>query len=403
MAASSSAVQVRVLEETTPGTIESGGPQLYRVVGESLNQSIETAKSQELRADRMTADSVITAGAVGGALNFELSHKTHDDFFEALLAGAYVPVDTNGIVTLSDATFSDVDNSVNSAGSEIPNTNLELGQWFVISGANTAANDGIYRVDPNAAAPTTDKILVDSEQFTVTTDASASSTNLSTSRLKNGIVSLRTFTIEKEFTDVTQFFTFAGMGVQSMSMEFATGSILNGSFNFLGMSAVRGVVSGFPGIGSEVAATTTAVFDSVVGTAVLLDDADIGASCANSISLSVETGLRELRCISSGIGASDLNVGTFNMTMTTELYFSGGTTAAVYDKMIAGTPISLAVCVTDDSNNGLAFSFNRCKISSSEVVAGGIDQDVVMSITVDATLDTVSGAMLAIDRLGSIA
>ncbi len=401
MAASSSAVQVRVLEEVSPGVIAETGPQRYRVSGESLTQSIETVRSQELRADRMTPDSVITAGSAGGSLNFELSHKTHDTFFEALLAGEFVPCGTNGVVTISDATFSSVDNSINSAGGEIPATLLEVGQWFSIAGAATAANNGIFRISPTTA-PTVNKLVVDSQQGTLTTDASADSITLSSSRLKNGLEPLRTFTIEKEFSDVSQFFTFVGMGVQSMSLEFSTGSILTGSFNFLGQQCTRGTVSAFPGIGSEVAATTTPVFNSVVGTQVMLDDAPIGDSCANSLSVSVETGLRELRCISSGIGAADLNVGTFVMTMTTELYFSGNT-AAVYDKMITGSPLSLAICVSDDEGNALAFVFNRCKIASSEVVAGGIDQDVVMSVTVDATLDPTSNSMMIIDRIGSIA
>lgn len=401
MAASSSAVQVRVLEEVSPGVIAETGPQRYRVSGESLTQSIETVRSQELRADRMTPDSVITAGSAGGSLNFELSHKTHDTFFEALLAGEFVPCGTNGVVTITDATFSSVDNSINSAGGGIPHTVLEVGQWFSIAGANTAANNGIFRISPTVAA-TANKLIVDSEQATITTDASADSVTMSSSRLKNGLEPLRTFTIEKEFSDISQFFTFTGMGVQSMSLEFSTGSILTGNFNFLGQQCTRGTVTGFPGIASEVAATTTPVFNSVVGTQVMLDDAPIGDSCANSLSVSVETGLRELRCISSGIGAADLNVGTFVMTMTTELYFSGNT-AAVYDKMITGSPLSLAICVSDDEGNGLAFVFNRCKIASSEVVAGGIDQDVVMSVTVDATLDPTSNSMMIIDRIGSIA
>lgn len=399
MAASSSAVQIRVLEEASPGLIGAGGPQRYRVSGESLTQSIETVRSQELRADRMTPDSVITAGSAGGALNFELSHKTHDTFFEALLAGEFNPVATNGVITISDATFSSVDNSINSAGTHIPHTKLERGQWFSVTGAADAANNGIFRVSPTVA-PTNAKIIVDVAHRTLATQSTPASVVLSSSRLKNGLEPLRTFTIEKEFSDIGQFFTFVGMGVQSMNMEFATGSILSGSFNFLGLRCDRATATAFTG--AEVAATTTPVFNSVVGTEVMLDGAPIGDSCANSLSITVETGLRELRCISSGVGAADLNVGTFVMTMTTELYFSGNT-AAVYDKMITGQPLSLAICVSDDEGNALAFTFNRCKIASSEVVAGGIDQDIVMSVTVDATIDSVSNSMMIIDRIGSVA
>ena len=401
MAASSSAVQVRVLEESAIGVVASGNPKRYRITGESLNQTIASASSKELRADRMTADSIITSGDAGGALNFELSHKTHDMFFEALLASTFTPIGTNGVIAIADATFNSVTHTINSAGAAIPATLLSKGQWFSVAGANTAANNGIYRVS-GSTAPTASVLVVDANVKDVVTDAVAHSTTLSSSRLKNGLAALRTFTIEKDFTDVVQNFAFTGMGVKSMALDFKTGSVLGGNFSFLGLKCARSTTSIFPGIGSEVAATTTPVFNSVVGTSVLLNGAPIGNSCANSLSVSVDSALRALRCISSGIGAADLNVGTFKMTMTTELYFSGNT-ASVYDNMLTGTPISLDICVSDSSGNGMAFIFNRCKIASSEIVAGAIDTDIVMKVTVDATIDSVSNSMIIIDRIGSVA
>ena len=112
MAASSSAVQVRVLEESAIGVVASGNPKRYRITGESLNQTIASTNSKELRADRMVADSVITSGDAGGALNFELSHKTHDMFFEALLASTFTPIGTNGVIAISDATFNSVTHTI---------------------------------------------------------------------------------------------------------------------------------------------------------------------------------------------------------------------------------------------------------------------------------------------------
>ena len=398
MAASTSAVQVRVLEETAMGVVASGSPKRYRVTGESLNQTITSVASKELRADRQVSDSVVTSGEAAGGLKFELSHKTHNTFFEALLAGVFNPVGVNGVVTIADATYLATDNSINSAGGHIP-TNLAVGQWFSIVGSHTPANDGFYRVS-NTVAPTTGKLVADSVQKVITTDATASSVTLSSSRLKNGTAPLRTFTLEKQLSDINQFFSFVGMGVDSMSLTFATGSLLSGEFKFKGLQVTRNTASIFPGIGTEIAATTTPIFSSVVGTSVLLNNAAIGKSCANNLSLSVSAGIRELRCISSGIGAADLNTGTFKITATTELYFSGNT-ASVYDQMVAGTPVSLAICVTDSAGNGLGFTLNRCKISSSEVVAGAIDQDIVMKISLEATIDTVSGSMLIIDCIGS--
>ena len=399
MGASGSSAQLRSLEEVTPGTIEAGGPQLLRMTGESLNQSIESAFSKELRKDRMSADSVITSGSAGGGFNFDLSHKSYDDFFEALLAGTWLPVGTDGVETISDAVFTNATNTINSAGGEIPDTTLALGQWFMIAGS--ANNDGPLRVS-TTVAPTTTTLTLDAQHATVVEETSVSVT-LSSSRLKNGLEPQRTFSIEKEFSDVAQFFMFTGMAPKTLSLNVATGSPVSGSFSFLGQQCARDNSSAFPGILSEVAETTTEVIDTVTGTSVIVDGVGENSTCVNSISLSVETGLREQRCLGSGIGASAVNVGTFEVTASVEVYFGNDSVASVYDKMRTGEAIDFSVCLTAPDGSGLAITLGKAKIASSEVVAGGIDTDVMMSLSLTSVRDAVTDSVLILDRLGSVA
>lgn len=397
MPASASAAQIRYLEESTRGITPSGNPTELRVTGESLNQSVESAASQELRADRMTPDSILTGGQVGGAVNIELSFGTYDDFLEALLAGTFTPIGANSSVAIADAVFASADNSLSSASDAIPDANLAVGQWVKIEGTNL--NDGVYKISSTQALAGT-KIYFDSQVKTVVNETRAC--YIETARLKNGTAALRTFSIEKEFSDVSQFFIYRGCGVESTSLDFSTGSMLTGSINFLGQDSDRDTATMFPsGVDSAVAATTSPVMNSVQGTTVLLDGASLGESCAESFSLNIGTGLRGIRCLGSGIGFSDIVVGTFEITATLNIFFGAASSAAVYDKMLLNQALSFSIAVTDSNGDGYGFNIDRAKLTSSEIVAGGINTDVMMNLGLTATIDTVSDAMISIDRIGS--
>lgn len=399
MPASASAAQIRYLEETTRGETPTGNPSELRVTGESLNQSVESAASQELRNDRMTPDSILTGGQVGGGLNIELSFGTYDDFLEALLADTFTTIGTDSSAEISDAVFAASDNSLSSAGTNIPATNLSKGQWLRVEG--TQLNDGVYKLSKTQNI-TTGKIYFDSE-VKICVDETWGC-YLESARLKNGTADLRTFSIEKEFTDITpnQHFMYTGCGVESLTLDFSTGSILTGTINFLGQDSDRDTDTMFPsGLGSVISATTTPVMNSVQGTTVLLDGVSLGESCAESFSLSVGTGLRGIRCLGSGIGFSDVVVGTFEITGSLNIFFGAASSAQVYDKMIENQALSFSIAVTDANGDGYGFNIDRAKLTSSEIVAGGINTDVIMALGITATIDTVSNAMLSIDRIGS--
>ena len=198
MPATSSNSIIRFLEETTPGVIESGGPQVYRTTDGTLSQTTQSSEDNELRADRGRGDSTLVSGSVAGPLNINWSHKTHDDFLEALLANTFSRVGTDGVIVVSDAVFTG-SSEITSAGLELPA--LEVGQWFSVSGS--ASNDGIFKVS-SSVAPTTGAITVDTAVKDTVVESSVS-VSLSSSRIKQANSSLRTFTVERELADVNQF------------------------------------------------------------------------------------------------------------------------------------------------------------------------------------------------------
>lgn len=396
--ASGSAEQISYLVETVEGTIPSGTPKMYRAVKATIGQSIETITSQEIRADRMMSDTTIVAGSASGSIDWELSFKTHDDFLEALLSDTWATAGTNGVKAVTDAVFSSTTHTITSALNALPV--LEKGQWFTITGAGNAANNNVFKCS-DSVAPTAGSITVDTAVRDFTTAASGAC-NVSSSRLKTSNDALKTFSIQKAHSDVSQNFMMNGAGVNSMTLNFQTGSIMSGSFAFLGRQIARSTSSLFPG-GAPSAATTTPLINAVNNTTVLLDGVSMGDSCAESFNLTINTGLRERRCLGSGIGSAGLSVGTYDIKGTLNIYFGASTSAQVYDKMRADQAISFSINCMDSDGKGYAFTFERAKIMSSEVSSGGINTDVMMSLEIAATIGTNTGSMMTIDRLGSIA
>ncbi len=397
MPATSSNSIIRFLEETTPGVIESGGPQVYRTTDGTLSQTTQSSEDNELRADRGRGDSTLVSGSVSGPLNINWSHKTHDDFLEALLANTFTRVGTDGVVTVSDAVFTG-SSEITSAGSEFPS--LEKGQWFSISGSTY--NNGIYKTS-SSIAPTTGSITVDTAVKDTTVESSGSVV-LSSSRLKQANSSLRTFTLERELADVNQFFTWPGTYVSSLALNYSVTDKLSGNFGFMAQeSEQQGTASKFPGIGSEVDPTTTPYFNAVTGTSVLLDGVAMGESCAESLAINIDGSLRERKCLGGGLSATSIGFDQFKISFTASIFFGTAASAALYQKKLLDSALSFSVCLTDSEGNGVAVTIPRGKITSAEVTGGSLGSDVMLSLNVDAVTDPTEDTMIIFDTLGSVA
>lgn len=101
--ASADLVVLRYVAESTIG-VTPATPALkqFRYTGESLNYTIENTKTAEITPTRVETDLVQTSGNGTGALNYELSYGTFDDFIEACFCGAWTSnVLKNGILRKS--------------------------------------------------------------------------------------------------------------------------------------------------------------------------------------------------------------------------------------------------------------------------------------------------------------
>lgn len=86
----SSQTRIAYIEESTYGTTPATPTLLeQRFTSESLNANIENIVSNEIRADRNVADTIQVGQNAGGAVDFELSYGTFDDWLESLMYGTW--------------------------------------------------------------------------------------------------------------------------------------------------------------------------------------------------------------------------------------------------------------------------------------------------------------------------
>lgn len=392
--ASTSRTQLRYILEsvfgTTPG---AGNPNNLRMTGESLTMAIGTESSKEIRSDRQTTDLVPVSAQASGDVNFELSYCEFDPLFEAALQGTWDVYGVKGVGSTFSGTYTATTITAGAAptgGSAF--TTLDPGQWIQLR-APANANDGKWVKVHASTAPTSTVITLDAATPLIANGPTAGSW-ISASRLVNGTTQ-RSFTLEKNFTDITQFFAYRGQTASKMSLQFQSGAIATGSFGFMGKDAARNAATSLPG--SPVASLAYDVMNAVSGVGQIFEGgAALTGTFIKSLSFDMDNKLRGQSAIGT-LGNVGIGAGTIDLKGTMEMYLADGT---LYDKFIGNTATSLSLRVTDGANNGYMISFPKMKYSDAKVVAGSIDQDAMISVPFTALMDTLTGKMILIDRAG---
>lgn len=391
--ASSNRAQVRFIPEATFGVTPTTGNCInLRATGESLAYEIQTTTSQEIRADRQITDVVQTGASTSGGVNFELSYKEYDPFIEAVLQGTWKHYGTEGVgvaasVTL-DSTAGTLTWSVAPTGTSAL-SELEVGQWFKLIAPGDPANNAFLKL---ASRTSTSITVAAGTPIPGTGSRPVAATQIKSSRVKNGTVQ-RSFSIEKEFADVSQFFLYKGMTASKMSLQFQSGSILGGSFDFMGTVSVRADATQLPG--TPVTSQTFDVMNAVSGVGSIYEaGVPLAGTFIKSLNLDVDNALRGQDAIGT-MGFVGIASGTVSVGGAVEMYLADGT---MYDKLVNNTSSSLSWFVRDGNGNGYVYTAEKVKFSGGGVTAGGLNQDVMLSMNWQGLMDS-TGKTISIDRL----
>lgn len=398
--ATTSRAQLRRIKEATFGvTPVAGNSMNLRVTGESFNFDVKKEESKELRSDRQIGYVVpVSAGATGG-FNFHLSYGEYDPELESALQGTWGVYGTNG----EGATFTADFTATTILASVAPTTtsaftNLVRGQWVRLV-APSHANDGKLVKISSTVTPTSTLITLDAST-PLATGTAVALCKLQGARLSNGTTQT-SYTYEKEFPDVAQLFAYKGMTPGKLTLNFVAAGLTDGSFEFMGKSAVRGVTTIMPGTAAD--SRTFEIQSGATGVGQLWEaGVPLATTFVKSLNLSVDNVQRSQEAIGN-FGYVGIGSGTLKVTASMEVYFADGT---LYDKFLANTYTSIVVATQDPAGNGYVLTLPRVNLMSSKIVAGSKDQDLMASFELQALADDANSIValrktLFLDRVGA--
>ncbi len=403
--ASANRVALAYIPEVTFGVTPATTAAYLRMTGESLAFDLTKENDKEITASaEMTSVTTVDAQAAGD-VKIHMQYAEYDRLLASTLRSAWVAYGVNGVGTtfVGSATAGTMGTvaSVITAGAAPTTTsafsNLKPGQWFKLL-MPTHANDGaIVRVSTSVATSATTVTLDVNTPLAAAT--SIASTAISTSRLDNA-VALKSFTIERQVAEVTQYQTFRGMYPSKFSTSFAAGSLTEGTFTFLGKNMTRTGVSGLTG--TPDASATYEIQNAVTGVGNIWENgAPLTSTSIMSLSIDLDSGLRAQKAIGT-LGLVGVGIGTFVAKGTMEVYFADGT---MLDKFLADTFTAVSFSTARDGN-GYVFTMPRVQLTSAKVMAGGRDTDLMMSFEFTAYSDKANAVAalrktMFIDRFGA--
>lgn len=393
--ADTSRFQLYYMTESNWGTTPASALTELRVTGESLNLQESSVTSDEIRSDRQITDLIRTGFEPNGDISFELSYGTFDPFFEAAFFGSFASVYSQTLtVTVSDDAGTGGSQIVDDGAGGVLGVGVSAGAFIRVAGLTTnAADNGLYRIEQIVDG---DTLIVTPRITAVAAEAGVTFDN--DGHLENGTTA-HSFTLEKNFADVSQFFAFTGMMISTANLDFSSESLLTGTFSFMGKSGARSGAT--VGTGGPNAATTSRVVNAVTNFGQLRENGvGIGTEATyfvQSVSATIDNGLRGQKAIGDA-GNVGIGLGRATVTGSLTVYFNDG---ALYDRFVNETETELSWVITDVAGNSYAFSMPRVKLSNAQVVAGGADQDVLATFDFQALRDEVFGYTISLDRFAS--
>lgn len=374
----SNRTQITYIKEAVYG-VTPNTPQMQelRITGESLNKNISNKVSAEIRSDRQVTDLVQTSKAAQGDINFELSFGTFDDF----LASALFSEDWTTPLTISGTDIAaDATGLTSSGPTNFVSAGIKVGQFIKVGGfTGNVANNTYYRV----TSVTANDLNLSPAPAAV--DASGETVTIKGSFIRNGTTK-KSFTMEKGFLEINEFFQYIGMIVNTMSLQIKSQEILTGSFSLIGKDAT---LVGTSLDSTPTPATTTDVLNAVDDVA-SIKEGGVEVASPNYIeemTIELNNNLRSRYAVGSD-ALTSIGTGKCDITGTLKTYFGD---SSLMDKFIAGSKTSLDFRVQDSAGNSYIIDLPEVKFDSANVVAQGQDQDVFAEMNYRAIRDAVYG------------
>jgi hypothetical protein len=177
--------------------------------------------------------------------------------------------------------------------------------------------------------------------------------------------------------------------VDSMSLTFPTAGPTTGAATILGGAYSRSNASL-----TDATYATAGKLPVIVGADISpitfnVDGSTFLGWCVSTMTVTFRNNGRAIACLGQE-GASETVLGRFEAEVTADIYFQSEA-RAVMDAFINRTEIEFSFEARDALGNGYRFSFSRVRISQAAQPTPGTNQDVILSVTMQALVDVVGG------------
>lgn len=337
MTASGSRVEVRYVAEVTRG-VTPGTPSMivFRVNAPSLNAARPEIRSEELSADRMTTSLILGQRSGTGSIPSELQLTNHDDWIEAALGGTWDNSPTNS----SNISIANPDQVERAAGSFITD-GFRAGDIVALSGLAASGENGNYLVSAVAAAAITLKTLAGAApNLTIEAAGAGPGIDIVGNRVSVG-TTLATFTVEIAYTDITQYESFEGVAINTMTLSAQPDAIPTLTYDVLAMDF--NALTGTPLDASPTAAPTNGAMSPFGG--VIFEGGSVIAYCTG-LEVAVANN-RELIEVIGSDRSPDVAEGDSRVTGTATFTFPDAT---LFNKFLNETESSLWFRLVDPSD-----------------------------------------------------
>ncbi len=366
-----------------------------RYTGESLDDTIKTVTSKEIRADRMVADLIVVDDSPAGDINIEMSYGSYSDLIESIFMSAFSAdlaiVGVAGDISTT-VLVSPLANLTSTTAGKF--NSIVVGQWIKLSGFTNAANNTFYHVD---AIVTPGMGLALSPTPASAETPALAAAHVNGAMVRNGLVE-QSYTLVKVFADATvqTNHIFNGMRASAMSMDMKTGAILTGKFTFKGKQALYSTADPAFASATFPAVSTTDVMNCVTNVQSIEQNGAAFGSVGSvmSAAVTIDNQHREQKGIGV-LGNVGIVAGQLMVKVTASQYFESSAQAALFK---AATAFSFSFQLTDNANNTYIFTFPRCKYDSFKENASQLDSDVMAQTTFVALRDPTTLCMIQCDK-----
>jgi len=180
---------------------------------------------------------------------------------------------------------------------------------------------------------------------------------------------LRTFTIEDQFTDISRFLTARGCIIESISITLQQGSKITGTITYRALTPPTAFATATVFGAAPTAAPTNPIM-SPVGSVQLIQEAgslNLGPAGIGTLGMTINMTRQGIAMPQVGTTAlAGLDQGTFVCTGTLSLYVPIGATAII-DKYLSDTATQLALTLGGASTLRDAYLFSNVKFTEGGI------------------------------------